>query len=93
MNYELALDRLKNFEPEPNLKPQKPQKAPEPVTPRNVMPTVDELLPLCRWAVNRTSLDARRLAEWLIEQKDPDWCTRHCVRWWASYIHKRGWPQ
>jgi len=93
MSYELALDRLKNFDSPSKEEANKANKAPVPVTWRNAMPTVDEILPVCRRAVNRTSLDARALAEWLIDQADPDWCTDYCIKWWASYIHHRGWPQ
>lgn len=93
MNYELAVDRLKEFESNAKCKVQKVQKVPSPVSWRNTMPTAEEILPQCRDAVNRTSLDARELARWLVAQDDPDWCTHYCIRWWASYIHNRGWPK
>ncbi|PKL95569.1 MAG: hypothetical protein CVV18_04995 [Gammaproteobacteria bacterium HGW-Gammaproteobacteria-8] len=56
----------------------------------NEMPDPEQLLTLCRDAAVGKSVDAEKLADWLIEQRDPGWCTPIAVQRWAEIIHQRG---
>ncbi len=56
----------------------------------NEMPEREQLLTICRDAVTGKSVDAEALADWLLEQHDPGWCTPMAVKRWAEIVHDRG---
>ena len=56
----------------------------------NEMPDRQQLINLCRDAVVGKSVDAEALANWLVEQRDPGWCTPMAIKRWAEIIHDRG---
>ena len=51
------------------------------------------LIDRCREACKGLALDPGQLADWLIDQGDPDWLHPAPVHWWAQRISRHGYPE